>query len=124
MIDRPDAPQVSDMPESGEARDMRAGAAETAFAPSRSRWLQRLSSVLFIIFCFELGLFLLVYPWTDGWTNNYFAWLTANRLHSDWHDFWNNTYLRGGVSGLGLVNVWIAIGEAYRMFAKRHDQNR
>ena len=29
-----------------------------------------LVAILFIIFCFELGLFLLIYPWTDSWTDN------------------------------------------------------
>jgi len=41
--------------------------------PEGSRWFQRLGAVLFIIFCFELGLFLLIYPWTSAWTDNYFA---------------------------------------------------
>ncbi len=38
--------------------------------PPDPTWFNRLSSVLFIIFCFELGLFLLIYPWTDAWTEN------------------------------------------------------
>ena len=41
--------------------------------PPGRGWFHRLSSVLFIIFCFELGLFLLIYPWTDAWSDNYFA---------------------------------------------------
>src|ERR1700750_1689406 len=68
-------------------------------------WVHRLSSVLFIVFCFELGLFLLIYPWTDAWAQNYFSWLATSRFHSAWHEFWNNTYFRGALSGVGLVNV-------------------
>jgi len=82
-------------------------------------WVHRLSSVLFIVFCFELGLFLLIYPWTDAWAQNYFSGLAANHFHSAWHEFWNNTYFRGAVSGVGLVNVWIAVTEVFRMFARR-----
>jgi hypothetical protein len=82
-------------------------------------WVQRVSSVLFVLFCFELGIFLLVYPWTTGWSNNYFAWVTATGLHTGWHDFWDNSYVRGAVSGLGAVNLWIAIAEVCRFFTKR-----
>ena len=42
--------------------------AEPPITPPGSGWFQRIMSVLFIIFCLELGLFLLIYPWTDGWS--------------------------------------------------------
>jgi hypothetical protein len=88
--------------------------------PTGSGWFQRLSSVLFIIFCFELGLFLLIYPWTDGWGGNYFASAVPDSVQTAWHAFWNNSYVRGGISGLGVVNLWIAILEVFRMFSRRH----
>jgi hypothetical protein len=88
--------------------------------PAGPGWFQRLSAVLFIIFCFELGLFLLIYPWTDGWSDNYFASAFPGAVQTTWHAFWNNSYVRGGVSGLGIVNLWIAILEVFRMFSRRH----
>jgi hypothetical protein len=97
---------------------------EEQIVPPGPSWFRRLSSVLFIIFCFELGLFLLVYPWTDGWSDNYFAWAILGSRQTAWHAFWNNGYVRGGVSGLGLVNLWIAIAEVFRMFAHRHRSSR
>jgi hypothetical protein len=84
-----------------------------------SGWFQRLSSVLFIIFCFELGLFLLIYPWTDGWSENYFASAVRGGVQTAWLSFWNNSYVRGFISGVGLVNLWIAVTEVFRMFARR-----
>lgn len=86
--------------------------------PRGSGWFHRLSSILFIIFCFELGLFLLIYPWTDGWSENYFAWVVSGAVQTTWHTFWNNTYVRGGISGLGVVNLWIAIVEVFRLFSR------
>jgi len=83
------------------------------------RWFRRLSAVLFVVFCFELGLFLLVYPWTDAWADNYFSVAVPDRALSTWRELWNNPYVRGAVSGLGVVNVWIAIAEVFRMFADR-----
>jgi hypothetical protein len=95
-------------------------------APSQPRitppgpgWFQRLSSVLFIIFCFELGLFLLIYPWTSGWADNYFAWAVPDSVQTTWHAFWDNQYVRGCVSGVGVVNLWIAVAEVFRLFARR-----
>lgn len=82
----------------------------------QAAWRQRMASVIFILFCFDLGLFLLIYPWTEGWSDNYFAWFIPS-----WHVFWNNSYVRGALSGIGAVNLWIAITEVFHMFAGGHD---
>ena len=68
----------------------------------------------------ELGLFLLVYPWTDAWSDNYFAWVVRGGVQTAWHSFWDNSSVRGAISGLGVVNLWIAVTEVFRMFARRH----
>jgi hypothetical protein len=97
---------------------------ELPHPPPGPSWFQRLSSVLFIIFCFELGLFLVIYPWTESWTENYLSIAAPDRVESVWRHLWNSPYVRGGVSGIGLVNIWIALAEVFRMFAKRHrEQN-
>jgi len=88
-------------------------------APPGPGWFQRVGAVLFIIFCFELGLFLLIYPWTGAWQDNYFSWALPGTVQTTWHTFWNNSYVKGAVSGLGLINVWIAIAEVFGMFVRR-----
>jgi hypothetical protein len=92
---------------------------EPASAPSSPGWIRRLWSVLLVIICFEIGLFLLIYPWTDGWSDNYFAWAVRGKAQPSWHSFWDNSYVRGGISGMGVVNLWIAVTEVFRMFARR-----
>ncbi len=67
--------------------------------------------IFFILFCLEIGLVLLLLPWTPLWDNNYFFSLTP-----DWNLFWYSTYLRGAISGVGLVNIWIAVAEVWRMW--------
>ena len=89
--------------------------------PGQPHWFNRLSSLLFIVFCFELGMFLLVYPWTDGWEANYFAALLPDRMLPVWHAFWINPYFRGVVSGLGVVNLWVAMAELFQMFAGKRE---
>lgn len=82
-------------------------------------WFRRLSSVLFIMFAIELGLFLVVYPWLPAWNENYLVTVVPDTMVGNWRELWNNPFVRGGVSGLGLVNIWIAIGEVFRMFSRR-----
>ncbi len=94
-----------------------APAGTTPVVPPGAGWFQRLSSILFIIFCFELGLFLLIYPWTDGWTANYFAWVVTGTVQPAWHSFWDNSYVRGAISGVGILNLWIAMAEVFRLFS-------
>jgi hypothetical protein len=75
----------------------------------RSGWYRRLGALLFVIFCFEIGVFLLVFPWLDPWNNNWVAdmrWMTQ---------VWDNPYFRGALSGLGLLNIYISFVEVFRL---------
>ena len=40
-------------------------------------------------------------------------------MQTPWHEFWNNTYVRGALSGVGVVNLWIAIAEVFQMLSRR-----
>ncbi|MBI3683903.1 MAG: hypothetical protein HY235_26305 [Acidobacteria bacterium] len=80
-----------------------------AFRPEY-RWYHKVAAVLFAIFCFELGVFLLVFPWLDFWENNFFA--TWNYTLQQ---MWMNPYFRGMISGLGLVNIFVSFIEIVRL---------
>ena len=70
------------------------------------RWLQRAGVLLFVMFCFEIGIFLILFPWLELWHNNWLAgWLPG------WLP-WSNLYFRGALSGVGAINVYIALSEA------------
>jgi len=71
-------------------------------------WLQRLSLFVLVLFCVYLGVLVMVLPWwTRVWDRNMFIqahpWLAAV-LH--------NGAVRGIISGLGLLDIWIGISEA------------
>jgi hypothetical protein len=85
-------------------------------APPVYHWYHKLSAVVFITFCLEIGLFLLVFPWTEYWDGNYFSSVLPQM-----RDYWNNMYVRGAVSGLGVVNLCISFAELFRLrrFARR-----
>lgn len=71
-------------------------------------WLQRLSLVILVLFCVYLGVVITVLPWwTSVWDHNLFftshPWLWAIlRLGP----------VRGVISGVGLLDIWIGISEA------------
>ena len=81
-------------------------AAEEA-VPRATVWLHRISLVIFVIFCIELGMLLAVLPWTPVWTNNGFV-VAYPLLKS----IVQLNFVRGLVSGFGLVDIWIGIWEA------------
>jgi len=84
----------------------------TAPPPPRPvyHWYHKITAVVFITFCLEIGLFLLIFPWTDYWPANYFS--TAIPA---WSGYWDNLYLRGAISGLGVVNLYISFVEIFRL---------
>ena len=84
-----------------------------ASAPSKPtgimRWHRRLLAFCLIILAFELGLFLLVFPWLRAWGTN---WVPVHSRH--FAPFWMSAYFRGAVSGLGLLNIYVSLAEAAR----------
>ncbi len=75
--------------------------------------MNRPVTVLYIVFCFELGIVLFVFPWLAFWTRNYFV--DQYPLVSD---LAHNYFFRGAVSGLGLADIWLAFYELWRF--RRH----
>lgn len=76
--------------------------------PKRARrWLQRLWLVVFVLFCLEVGIILTVLPWTRLWTDN--ALLVSFPALKE---FMGHNFVRGLVSGLGLVDIWMGVVEA------------
>ncbi len=66
--------------------------------------LPRLFLLSLILFCLELGVFLLLLPWTGFWERNYFL------IRYPELEVWLlNDYLRGAISGLGLVDVGVGL---------------
>ena len=82
---------------------------ESATQPDtrRGRFRRRLWIVCFAIFAFEIGAFLVVFPWMDSWSLNHLPTFFP-RIQEDLQDLWDAPFLKGAVSGLGLLNVYIA----------------
>ena len=71
--------------------------------------MSRLLTIVYIVFCFEIGVFLFVFPWVSLWTKNYFV-----AHYPLFAAIARNYFLRGAVSGLGLADIWLAFFEIWR----------
>jgi hypothetical protein len=75
--------------------------------------------MLLAVFFLEIGVLLIVVPWTSFWDQNVFIdsspWL--KRLL-------NNHFIRGAVSGLGTINIGIAVLEMMTLLRNTKLLNR
>lgn len=72
--------------------------------------------LLLTAFFLEVGFLLVVVPWSVYWDRNYFA-QGLPHLHA----FITNNFVRGAVTGLGIVNIAAAVGELVALFMSRRD---
>ncbi len=73
-----------------------------------------LSRLLFLAYFVEVGLVLLVVPWSPFWDRNYFLdlWPALEAVT-------RSNLVRGAVSGLGIINLWAAMAELATLFGLR-----
>lgn len=73
-----------------------------------------LRRLLYVAFFIEVGLLLVVLPWSGFWERNYFvqAWPAFGAIVM-------NNFVRGAISGLGLVNLFAGFAELAPVFAVR-----
>jgi hypothetical protein len=77
-------------------------------------WAQRLQLIIFVVFCIQLGLLLAVLPWKPVWTDNSLVAGMPGLRAVLQHNF-----VRGLVTGLGLVDIWLGVMEAVRYREKK-----
>ncbi len=81
----------------------------------------KLSVFFYIILCFEIGIVLTVLPWwpqgmlgLSDWGNNYFLLYAARKTGFEGlQAVVASGWVRGAVSGIGLLNVGIAFWEIF-----------
>lgn len=66
------------------------------------------------MYLLEAGLLLILAPWSRFWDRNYFAALQP--VVAEW---FAHPYVKGAVSGIGLVSVAAAVVEIGAMIARR-----
>ena len=74
------------------------------------------SRLLLALYLLEAGLLLVITPWSRFWDRNYFTalwpWLAV---------VMGNAYVKGAVSGVGLISVLAALGELMGLLSRPSD---
>jgi len=71
-------------------------------------WLQRLSLFVLVLFCVYLGVLVAIIPWWPRvWDHN-----TLILAHPSIAAVLHNGAVRGLITGLGLLDIWIGVSEA------------
>jgi hypothetical protein len=81
--------------------------------------MNRLLAVAFILFCFEIGLFLMFVPWSGLWENNLLLAYTPGLRF-----IVLNNFFRGAVSGLGLIDFMLGLVELATFWKSLHIVDR
>lgn len=85
-------------------------AQEAEVSSPKYRWYHKVAGVAAAVFCFELGVFLLLFPWATQWDVSYGGFLPL------WaRPIWSSPYFRGAVSGIGLLDIYISFVEVFRL---------
>jgi hypothetical protein len=71
-------------------------------------WLARLMMVVFVAFCIEVGLILVAVPWVPRLWHENSLLLGYPALRA----FLANDFVRGAVTGIGLLDLWLGVYEA------------
>jgi hypothetical protein len=70
--------------------------------------MSRLLRVVLLLIWLEAGLALILVPWSEVWDINFFVY-----QYPGLGLFANNPFVRGAISGLGLMNVFLVL-DAFR----------
>jgi len=73
-----------------------------------------MTRLVLVVFFLEVGLVLTLAPWSAYWDRNYFA-ETMPVVHA----LITNNFVRGAVTGLGLVNICAAVADLVGMLMNR-----
>ena len=77
-------------------------------------WLQRVFAVVYVLFCMVLGMILITMPWKGDWFDS--------GLISNWpgvQAILQHGFVRGAISGLGLIDLWLGVSEAVNYHDRR-----
>jgi hypothetical protein len=75
----------------------------------------KITVIVYILICLEVGLLLVVLPWTPYWNENLFLDFINSRLHAAWLSAaLQSGYVRGAVTGLGALNIMAGLRDVFR----------
>jgi hypothetical protein len=98
-------PVSANMP--GDTTSLSAPPPDTQGYTGLQLWLHRITVLLFVFLCASAGVLLVIFPWRPEWTDNHFLFGNPGL-----RQFISGGFVRGVVSGLGVLDIWIGFSEA------------
>ncbi len=75
----------------------------------------KITVIVYILICFEVGILLLILPWTQFWDDNVFLYFITGKLNAPWFPtLLTSGYVRGAVTGLGLLNILAGLRDVFK----------
>jgi hypothetical protein len=75
----------------------------------------KITVIVYILICFEVGILLLILPWTQYWEENVFLYFITGKLNAPWIErFLTSGYMRGAVTGLGVLNILAGMRDIFK----------
>lgn len=74
-----------------------------------------LRRLVYVAYFIEVGLLLVLVPWSAFWERNYFV-ESMPALAA----FITNHFVRGAISGLGVINLYAGLADLAAIMAARH----
>ena len=78
-------------------------------------WSAKITVIVYILICFEVGIMLLILPWTRYWDDNFFLYFITSKLNAPGLlAFFTSGWVRGTVTGLGVINILAGLRDLIR----------
>jgi hypothetical protein len=68
----------------------------------------KITVIVYILICFEVGILLLILPWYPSafWDENFFLYYVTDKLSAEWIlGLLTSGYAKGLVTGIGMLNI-------------------
>lgn len=70
----------------------------------------KITVIVYIVISFEIGILLLLLPWSSWWHDNFFLYFISGKLQAPWvATFLTHKAVRGAVTGIGVLNILAGI---------------
>lgn len=93
----------------------RSGKELTELRKTQDAMPAKLTVIVYILICLEVGILLIILPWTSYWDDNFFLYFLTGKMHAAWlGDLMQSGYVRGLVTALGVLNISAGLWEGYR----------
>lgn len=81
----------------------------------------KITVIVYILICFEVGILLIFLPWTQYWEDNFFLYFMTGKLNAPWlPTILTSGYAKGVVTGLGALNILAGLRDIFKFRESVH----